>query len=125
MYVRKNIGEIVKVSTVPALIASLCCFSPILLVSLGVISVSVAGDLAHMLYGELKWLFRLAGFIALVVFLVSYLRRKKGICTLNDVKKRRNEIINIAALVLIAGAVLYVIFLYGVAEVIGKALGIW
>lgn len=125
MFVRKNIGEIVRVSTVPALIASLCCFSPVLLVSFGVISVSVAGDLAHTLYGEYKWLFRAAGLAALIVFIVAYLKRKKNICTLNDVKRRRNEIINTVALALIAGSILYIIFLYGVVDLIGKALGIW
>ena len=125
MYVRKNIGEIVKISTIPALIASLCCLSPILLLSLGIISVSVAGDLAHILYGELKWLFRIAGLAALAVFVFSYIKRKKNICTLHDAKRRRNEIINTIALALIIGSILYVIFLYGVIEIIGMALKIW
>ena len=125
MFVRKNIGEVVKVGFIPAIIASLCCLSPILLVSLGIVSVSVAGDLADVLYGEYKWLFRAAGLVALTVFTVSYFKRKKKICTLNDVHRRRNEIINTIFLILIVSAVLYIVFLYGVLELIGMVLGIW
>ena len=125
MYVRKNIGEVVKVGLVPAIIASLCCLSPVLLVSLGIVSVSVAGDLADVLYGEYKWLFRAAGLVALTVFTVSYFKRKKKICTLNDVHKRRNEIINTVFLILIVSVVLYIVFLYGIIELIGLVLGIW
>ena len=125
MYIRKNVGEIVKLGTIPALIASLCCLSPILLVSLGVISISVASDLADVLYGEYKWLFRGAGLVALAVFVISYIRRKKNICTLSEARRRKNEIINIIALTLVIGSLLYILFLYGIIELIGKVLNIW
>ena len=124
-HMKQGIKDIVHLGTVPAIIASLCCLSPVILLSLGVVSLSAAGELADMLYGEYKWLFRAAGLIALAVFIASYLKKKKNICTLDEVKRRRNEVINTAALALIAGTIFYVIFLYGIVEVIGKALRIW
>ena len=65
---KQNIRELLRISIIPAIIASLCCLSPILLLSLGVVSVSVAGELSDILYGEYKWLFRVAGLIALGFF---------------------------------------------------------
>ncbi len=122
---KRDIRDIVKLGTVPAIIASLCCLSPIILLSLGVVSVSVAGEIADVLYGEYKWLFRGAGAIALLVFIISYLRRKKNICTLDDAKKRKNEIINIIALAFIVGTAFYIIFLYGIVEILGMLLRVW
>ena len=121
----QKIKDIVRLGTVPAVIASLCCLSPLILLSLGVVSVSVAGELADVLYGEYKWVFRVAGLLALSTFLFSYFRKKKNICTLDEVKKRRNEIINTAALALIAGVIFYIVFLYGVVELLGVIVGIW
>ena len=117
--------DIFRVSAIPALIASLCCLSPVILLSLGVVSVSVAGELADTLYGDYKWWFRGAGLLALLVFVVSYLKRKRNICTLDEAKKRRNEVINVFALALIGGVLLYIVFLYGVVEIVGKVLSVW
>ena len=122
---KQQIKNVVRLSTVPAVIASLCCLSPLILLSLGVVSVSVAGELTDVLYGEYAWAFRLAGLVALFIFLFSYFRKKKNICTLDEVKKRRNEIINTIALALIAGVVFYIVFLYGVVELVGIVLGVW
>lgn len=122
---KRSIRELVGVSAVPAVIASLCCLSPVILLSLGVISVTAAGELANTLYGEYKWLFRAAGLVALFIFTFAYIKRKKNICTLDEAKKRRNEIINTVALALIIGIFSYIVFLYGVVEVIGVLLHIW
>jgi len=56
---------------------------------------------------------------------VWYLRRTKGICTIDEVQKRRNEILNLAVLVLATGIVGYFFFLYVVVEYIGIWLKIW
>lgn len=57
--------------------------------------------------------------------LVMYFRREKGICTIDQAKKKRREIINTTLLVLIVGVLGYVIWLYGVVEIIGVWLGLW
>lgn len=117
--------EVLKISGIPVLLASLCCLSPVILVLLGVSSVSFASSLGDTLYGDYKWVFRAVGLLALFGSLAYYLYRQKGVCTLDQVKRRRNEIINYVALTLIAGVLGYLFFLYVVVHYIGVWLSIW
>jgi len=117
--------EIFKISAIPVAIASLCCLSPVILVLLGLGTVSFASSLADTLYGDYKWYFRAVGLVALLVALVVYFRRSKGICTIDEAKRRRNEIINIVALTVIGGVIGYVFFLYVVVHYLGVWLSLW
>ena len=121
----KNIKDILKISSIPVVLASLCCLSPIILVLLGVSSVSFATSLSDTLYGDYKWVFRILGLLALLASLAYYLKRQKGICTIDDVVRRRNEIINYVALTILVGVLGYVFFLYVVVHYIGVWLSIW
>ena len=120
-----KLTDAVKVSSIPVLIASLCCLSPVILVVAGIGSVAFATSLADTLYGTYKWYFRIAGLLALLVALVLYFRRTKGICTIDDAKRRRNEIVNMAALALLVSVVGYIVFLYGIVHIVGVLLTIW
>jgi ABC-type thiamin/hydroxymethylpyrimidine transport system permease subunit len=111
----EKLKDILKITSIPVVFASLCCLSPVILVLLGLSTVSFASSLADTFYGLL----------ALVGALVFYLRRQKGICTIDDVKRRRNEVINIIALSLIGAIVGYIFFLYVVLHYIGVFLNIW
>lgn len=122
---KSTLKEVLKISSVPVVIASLCCLSPVIFVLLGVASVSFASSLADTLYGDYKWIFRGVGLIALLGSLYVYLTRKKGICTIDEAKRRRNEIINYVALTLIAGVLGYIFFLYVVVHYIGVWLKLW
>ncbi len=117
--------ELLKITGIPVVLASLCCLSPVILVLLGVSTVSFASSLADTFYGDYKWVFRGVGFLALLSSLVYYLKRTKGICTIDDVVRRRNEVINYVALAVIAGVLGYVFFLYGVVHYLGVWLSIW
>lgn len=120
-----NIREIFKISGVPVIVASLCCLSPVILVVFGIGTVGFASSLADTLYGDYKWYFRAAGLAAMAVSLVLYFRRTKNICTLDAAKRRRNEIINTVAAVLITGIAGYIFFLYVVVHFIGVWLRLW
>lgn len=122
---RNKLSEILKLSSVPVVIASLCCLSPIILVLLGISTVSFASSLTDTLYGDYKWVFRFVGLMTLLFSLAYYLRRKKGICTIDDVKRRRNEIINYIALTIVIGVLGYLFFLYVVVHYIGVWLSLW
>jgi hypothetical protein len=117
--------DIFKISSVPVLVASLCCLSPVVLVLAGIGTVGFASSLADTLYGQYKWYFRVAGVLSLTLSLVLYLRRVKGVCTIDEVKRRRNEIINIVTLAVVASVLGYLFFLYVVVEYIGVFLNIW
>ena len=120
-----TLKELLKVSGIPVLVASLCCLTPVLLVALGLASASFAASLATTLYGTYKWYFRGTGIVLLTISLISYFRRQKGICTIDEAVRRKNEIINMAALALIAGVLGYFFFLYVVVEYAGIILNIW
>ena len=117
--------DIFKLTGIPVVVASLCCLTPVILVLLGLSTVSFAASLTDTLYGENKWLFRGVGLVLLSLSIYFYITRTKGICTFSEAKKRRNEIVNIIAVALIAGVIGYVFFLYVVVEIVGLALGIW
>lgn len=120
-----RLREILRISGVPVVLASLCCLSPVILVLLGISSVSFASSLADTFYGEYKWVFRGIGIMTLIGSLIFYLYRQKGICTLDQVRRRRNEIINYLALTLVVGALGYLFFLYVVVHYLGVWLSIW
>ncbi len=121
----QKLKEIFKISSIPVVIASLCCLSPVILILLGVGTVSFASSLADTLYGTYKWYFRGAGLIALILALIFYFRRTKGICTIDEMKRRRNEILNIVALTVITCVLGYIFFLYVVVHYIGVFLNLW
>jgi hypothetical protein len=114
-----------RLSAVPVFIASLCCLSPLVLVSLGLATASFASSLADTLYGDYKWVFRGVGLLALATALYWYTTRKKGICTIDEAKRRRNEIINYVALAFIVSVLGYLIFLHVIVHYIGVWMGLW
>ena len=120
-----NLKDILKITGIPVVAASLCCLSPLVLVFLGLSTVSFASSLSDVFYGEYKWAFRGVGLLLLVITTVVYFRREKGICTLDEVKKRRQEILNTSLAILIAGVLGYLFFLYVVVHYIGVFVGVW
>jgi len=120
-----KLKKLFKISGIPVMVASLCCLSPLLLVLFGLSTVSFASSLADTFYGDYKWVFRGVGLILLLITTVLYLRREKGICTLDEAKKRKQEIINTTLIVLIAGVIGYVFFLYVVVHYAGVLAGVW
>jgi NADH:ubiquinone oxidoreductase subunit 6 (subunit J) len=107
-------------SGLAALVGGLCCLTPIVLVLLGLASISVAASLGNVLYGDYHWEFRLAALVFLALALVVYFRRR-GICTLDQVRRQRNRIINASLVVLIFAVGIYVFWTY----VAVHWLGIW
>ena len=120
-----KLKEIFKISSIPVMFASLCCLSPVVVVLFGLGSVTFASTLADTLYGEYKWYFRALGLVLLAIAYVYYLRKNKGICTLDQAKRHKNEIINSILVTLIAGIVGYIVFLYVIVHYVGVWLKIW
>lgn len=119
-----NIREILKITGLPIVFASLCCLSPIIVLLLGLSSVSFASTLADTLYGEYKWVFRSIGLLMLAGALIIHFRRQ-GVCTLDQAKRERSRIVNTVIIALATGITLYIIFLYVVVHYAGVWLHIW
>ena len=122
---KTSLKSVLKLTGIPVVFASLCCLTPVIIVLFGLGSVSLATSLADELYGTYKWVFRISGLVLLALSIIWYLRREKGICTIDEAKKRRTEIINITLIALVASVVGYIVWLYVVVEYFGKILHIW
>src|SRR5881296_2883048 len=95
-------GRVWIFSAIFGLVAGLCCLTPIVLVLLGVATISAANSLGNILYGEYRWAFRAAALASLVAAIVVHFRRR-GVCTLDEARRRRNAILNFSVLALILG----------------------
>ena len=119
-----NFKELLKITGLPVLFASLCCVAPLILVLFGLSTVAFAASLSDTFYGTYRWAFRGVGLLLLILSLTFYFR-KKGICTINQVKRNRRKIINTTLLVLGIAILAYIFWLYVVVEIIGIWVGIW
>jgi len=98
-----KIKDIFAITSLPVIAASLCCITPIVVLLAGLGTATLASTMADILYGEYRWVFRLFGFVLLLGAIFFYLRRQRGICTLDEAKKRRTEIFNIVLISLAFG----------------------
>ena len=107
-----------------AIIASMCCLPSVVMVMFGLASVSTAAALSDDLYyGQFRWWLYLATVIFLSYGLYRYFNAE-GICTIDDVKRERQKVINTALLALILTIITYFIWNYIVLELIGIAVGL-
>jgi len=86
-------------------------------------SVSGAASLGNMLYGDYRWLFRIAALIFIGIGLLVYFR-KRGVCTLDDARRQRNRLINVSLLVLTTATTIYVFWTYVALHYWGIAAGL-
>ncbi len=114
---------ILFISALAGLIGGLCCVTPVVLVLLGLASISVAADLGNVLYGDYRWLFRLGALAFLALALWIYFRRR-GICTLDQARRERNRIINTSLVVVISAIGVYVFWTYIAVHYWGIAVGL-
>lgn len=108
---------------IAAFIAALCCFTPVVIVLIGLGSVSYAASLNELLYGEYWWAFQLAGFTFLVSALVVHLYTNENVCSMAAAVRKRRRILNLLGVAVVLGATAYVLWMV-VVELVGLALGI-
>jgi hypothetical protein len=110
--------------TSASILASMCCLPSVVLVMFGLASVSTAAALSDTLYwGPFRWWL----FAATALFLGYGLYRhfkSDGICTIDDVKRERQKVVNTTLLAFTIAIVGYLIFNYVILELIGIAVGL-
>ena len=120
---RNDRTAVVYLSALGGLVGSLCCVTPVVLVLLGLASVSVANDWGNLLYGDYKWWFRGAALVFLSAALVIHFRRR-GVCSLDEISRQKTRVLNVTLLVLFAAVSVYVAFNYVVVHYWGIAAGL-
>jgi len=114
---------VVVISALAGLIGGLCCVTPVVLVLLGLASISAAAGLGNVLYGDYRWVFRLTALAFLALALWIYFRRR-GICTLDQARRERNRIINTSLVVVIGAIGVYIFWTYIAVHYWGIAVGL-
>jgi hypothetical protein len=110
---------------VAAFIGGLCCFTPVVVVLLGLGSVSYAASLTDLLYYQYAWAFRLAGLVFLLAAVGIHLYTNRGVCSLDAARRKRRAIVNLVFAAVGLGALAYIVWLYVIVEIVGLVLGIW
>ncbi len=118
-----NRSGLLVISGLAALIGGLCCLTPIVLVLLGLASVAAAADLGNVLYGDYRWAFRIVALAFVGAALVVYFLRR-GICTLDQARRERNQILNTLLVVLVAFVGAYIFWTYVALHYWGIAAGL-
>jgi len=122
----KDLWKVIAGSTI---IASMCCLPSVILVMLGIATVSTGAALSDTLYwGEdgYGWFRPLMGLIAAAsvgIGLTVYFRNQ-GICTLDQAKQERRKVVNTSLLVLSFTYVCYLLFNYVILTELGIQLGL-
>jgi len=107
-----------------AFLASMCCFPSVLLVGLGLMTISAGDALSNNLYfGPARWI--LYGLtITILGFGIYRYFQAQGICTLDQAKRERNRIANTVIIVLISTFTIYLVWNYIILELAGIAVGL-
>ena len=107
-----------------ALLASMCCFPSVLLVGLGLMTVSAGDALSNDLYfGPTRWFLYALSMVILGWGLYRYFQNQ-GICTLDQAKRQRKKVFNTVTLAAIVTFVIYFIWNYIILELAGIAVGL-
>ncbi|MCP2503912.1 MAG: hypothetical protein NLN65_01250 [Candidatus Poseidoniaceae archaeon] len=111
------------------LVASLCCLPSVVMVMLGLATVSTGAALSDTLYwggdgfGWFRGTMLFIAFLSVIVGLVVYFR-EQGICTFDEAKRNRRKVINTSLMVLVIAYLLYLLFNYVILTELGIAVGL-
>ena len=111
------------------LVASLCCLPSVVMVMLGLATVSTGAALSDTLYwggdgfGWFRYTMLFIAFVSVIIGLIMYFR-EQGICTFDEAKRNRRKVINTSLLVLSLAYLLYLLFNYVILTELGIAVGL-
>lgn len=95
-----------KLGSLAGLVGIACCVSPVVLVLLGLSSVSFAISLGNTLYYEYGWYFRGAALLLAAIGVGGILRRRKS-CSLRGARGQWRLLLTVIITMLIVYAALY------------------
>ena len=124
MSTEQEVGTMWRWVCSSAFLASMCCFPSVLLVGLGLMTVSAGDALSNDLYfGSARWILYGLTIVLLSIGLYRHFQNQ-GVCTIDQAKRERRRIANTTMLALIATFAIYFIWNYVVLELMGVAVGL-
>ena len=118
----KPLAAIVGLS---AITASMCCLPSVIWVMFAGSSAIVAADTLSndMYYSWVRYALYALSLVMLSYGLVLYFRNR-GICTLDDLSRERNRVLNTSLAVFTAAVLTYLVWNFVILEIIGIELGL-
>jgi hypothetical protein len=100
-----------KLGALAGLVGMACCVSPVVLVLLGLSSVSYAISLGNTLYYDYGWYFRGTALVLAAAGVVAMLRRRRA-CSLRGARAQWRLLVTVGLTMLLVYAALYGITAY-------------
>ena len=119
---RRPLASLVALSAVTA---SMCCLPSVIWVLFAGSSAIVAADQLSndLYYSWVRYALYAVSLSMVAIGLVIYFR-KRGVCSLDDVKKERWKVVNTSLAVFTASIIAYLFWNFVILEILGIAIGL-
>ena len=119
---RRPLASLVALSAVTA---SMCCLPSVIWVLFAGSSAIVAADQLSndLYYSWVRYALYAVSLSMVAIGLVIYFR-KRGVCSLDDVKKERRKVVNTSLAVFTASIIAYLFWNFVILEILGIAIGL-
>ena len=119
---RRPLASLVALSAVTA---SMCCLPSVIWVLFAGSSAIVAADQLsnNLYYSWVRYALYAVSLSMVAIGLVIYFR-KRGVCSLDDVKKERRKVVNTSLAVFTASIITYLFWNFVILEILGIAIGL-
>jgi len=108
-----------------AVTASMCCLPSVIWVLFAGSSAIVAADQLsnNLYYSWVRYALYAVSLSMVAIGLVIYFR-KRGVCSLDDVKRERRRVVNTSLAVFTASIIAYLFWNFVILEILGIAIGL-
>ena len=119
---KRPLASLVALSAVTA---SMCCLPSVIWVLFAGSSAVVAADQLsnNLYYSWVRYALYAVSLSMVAIGLVIYFR-KRGVCSLDDVKKERRKVVNTSLAVFTASIIAYLFWNFVILEILGIAIGL-
>ena len=118
-------GPLTSLVALSAVTASMCCLPSVIWVLFAGSSAIVAADQLsnNLYYSWVRYALYAVSLSMVAIGLVIYFR-KRGVCSLDDVKRERRRVVNTSLAVFTASIIAYLFWNFVILEILGIAIGL-
>ena len=122
---REDRGPLTSLVALSAVTASMCCLPSVIWVLFAGSSAIVAADQLsnNLYYSWVRYALYAVSLSMVAIGLVIYFR-KRGVCSLDDLKRERRRVVNTSLAVFTASIIAYLFWNFVILEILGIAIGL-